>query len=96
MCSDIEHVLHNKMFIWYEDNHLTTNTGKCHLQLRHHSENFVQIGCLHIKSSTSGELPSNSINIDLKFEEFKIHAQPRIVGFISSKNLPILEKLWTC
>ena len=40
----IEDVLHDRMVIWHRENNLKVNAGKCHLQLRHYSENAIQIG----------------------------------------------------
>ena len=91
-----------KLFNWFEKNHLKTNPEKCHLLLSSKSSIETKIGGVSVKSSQMETLLGVSIDSELNFENHssniyskvskKRNALRRIAGYITLEKRRILFK----
>ena len=91
-----------KLFNWFEKNHLKANPEKCHLLLSSKSSIETKIGGVSVKSSQMETLLGVSIDSELNFENHisnicskvsrKFTALGRIAGFITFEKSRMLFK----
>ena len=92
----------NKLFHWFQYNHLKANPGKCHLPLSSKTPTDVSLGDVSLKSSAKEILLGILIDSELSFDQHisficskaskKLHALRRIVSFMSFEKLRKLIK----
>ena len=91
-----------KLFHWFEKNHLKANPEKCHLLLSSKSSIETKIGGVSVKSSQMETLLGVSIDSELNFENHisnicnkvskKLNALGRIAGYITFEKRRTLFK----
>ena len=91
-----------KLFNWFEKNHLKANPEKCHLLLSSKSSIETKIGGVSVKSSKMETLLGVSIDSELNFENHisdicskvsrKLSALGRIAGYITLEKRRMLFK----
>ena len=91
-----------KLFHWFEKNHLKANPEKCHLLLSSKSSIETKIGGVSVKSSQMETLLGVSIDSELNFENHisnicnkvskKLNALGRIAGYITFEKRRMLFK----